>query len=79
MTIATIADTISASVGSLRVGRYTSPSGRRDDIRVKLLDRYNRAPTDISRIRVRNIGRDGGPLERRLDRGEAVLPHHKPL
>jgi hydrophobe/amphiphile efflux-1 (HAE1) family protein len=55
VTIATIADTISASVGSLRVGRYTGPSGRRDDIRVKLLDRYNRAPTDISRIRVRNI------------------------
>jgi hydrophobe/amphiphile efflux-1 (HAE1) family protein len=55
VTVATIADTISASVGSLRVGRYTSPSGRRDDIRVKLLDRYNRAPTDISRIRVRNI------------------------
>jgi HAE1 family hydrophobic/amphiphilic exporter-1 len=55
VTITTIADAISASVGSLRVGRYTDETGRRNDIRVKLLDRYNRAPTDISRIRVRNI------------------------
>ena len=53
--ITTIADAISASVGSLRVGRYTDETGRRNDIRVKLLDRYNRAATDISRIRVRNI------------------------
>jgi len=60
--VATIADTISASVGSLRVGRYTDPSGRRDDVRVKLLDRYNRAANDISRIRVRNMHGEMVPL-----------------
>jgi hydrophobe/amphiphile efflux-1 (HAE1) family protein len=55
VTVTNIANTISASVGSLRVGKYTDDSGHRDDIRVKLLDRYNRQAEDINRIRVRNI------------------------
>ncbi len=55
VTISSIANTISAAVGSLRVGRYTDESGRRDDIRVKLLDQYNRVPSDITRLGVRNI------------------------
>ncbi|MBN2078517.1 MAG: efflux RND transporter permease subunit [Spirochaetes bacterium] len=62
VTITNIADTISAAVGSLRVGKYTDAAGRRNDIRVKLLDRYNRAPSDISRIRVRNIHGEMVPL-----------------
>jgi hydrophobe/amphiphile efflux-1 (HAE1) family protein len=55
VTITNIADTISAAVGSLRVGKYTDESGHRDDIRIKLLDKYNRQPQDISKIMVRNI------------------------
>ncbi len=55
VTVANIANTISASVGSLRVGKYTDESGHRDDIRIKLLDKYNRDPGDIKRIMVRNI------------------------
>ncbi len=55
VTVTGIADTISAAVGSLRVGKYTDDSGRRNDIRVKLLDSQNRSADDISRIRVRNI------------------------
>ncbi len=62
VTITNIADTISAAVGSLRVGKYTDEAGRRNDIRVKLLDQYNRAPSDISRIRVRNIHGEMVPL-----------------
>jgi hydrophobe/amphiphile efflux-1 (HAE1) family protein len=55
VTITNIADTISAAVGSLRIGKYTDDSGHRDDIRVKLLDQYNRQTKDINRINVRNI------------------------
>jgi HAE1 family hydrophobic/amphiphilic exporter-1 len=55
VTITNIADTISAAVGSLRVGKYTDESGHRDDIRIKLLDKYNRQPQDINKIMVRNI------------------------
>ncbi|MCU0848828.1 MAG: efflux RND transporter permease subunit [Spirochaetes bacterium] len=54
VTVTNIANTISASVGSLAVGKYTDSSGHRNDIRVKLLDKYNRQPEDISRIKVRN-------------------------
>lgn len=55
VTVTNIANTISATVGSLRIGKYTDDYGRRNDIRVKLLDRYNQEPKDINRIRVRNI------------------------
>lgn len=55
VTIASIADTISAAVGSLRVGKYTDESGHREDIRIKLQDRYNRQPKDIANILVRNV------------------------
>jgi hydrophobe/amphiphile efflux-1 (HAE1) family protein len=53
--ITDIADTISAAVGSLRVGKYTDDTGHRNDIRIKLLDRFNRKPKDIKSIYVRNI------------------------
>ncbi|MDB5038650.1 MAG: hypothetical protein JWQ35_2178, partial [Bacteriovoracaceae bacterium] len=49
-----IANTISATVGSLRIGKYTDESGHRDDIRVKLSDENNRERSDISKIMVRN-------------------------
>ncbi|MBN1498478.1 MAG: efflux RND transporter permease subunit [Spirochaetes bacterium] len=55
VTVTSIADTISAAVGSLRVGKYTDSSGRRNDIRVKLLKSQSRRADDISKIRVRNI------------------------
>ena len=55
VTVANISNTISAAVGSLRIGKYTDASGRRDDIRVKLKDRYNREPNDMRRLGVRNI------------------------
>ncbi len=54
VTVGNIADTISAMVGSLRVGRYTDSSGHRDDVRVKLEDEFNHSPNDITRIWVRN-------------------------
>lgn len=53
--VTNIASTISATVGSLRIGKYTDYSGHRDDIRIKLLDKFNRTPNDINRIRIRNI------------------------
>lgn len=55
VTVTNIANTISSSVGSLRIGKYTDRSGHRDDIRVKLLDQDNRTEEDISRIQVRNV------------------------
>ncbi len=57
-----IAATISALVGSLRVGRYTDLSGHRDDVRIKLLDQYNRQPGDITRIWIRNTHGEMIPL-----------------
>ncbi len=55
VTVASIANTISAAVGSLRVGKYTDESGHRNDIRIKLLEKYSRRSADIGRIIVRNI------------------------
>ncbi len=55
VTVTNIANTINATVGSMRVGKYTDEAGHRDDIRVKLLDKYNREQQDIRRIMVRNV------------------------
>jgi len=62
VTIGNIADTISAMVGGLRIGRYTDQSGHRDDVRVKLIDKYNRRPDDISKIWLRNNRGEMVPL-----------------
>jgi HAE1 family hydrophobic/amphiphilic exporter-1 len=62
VTVSNIANAISALVGSLQVGKYTDSSGHRDDIRVKLLDAYNKVPGDITRIRIRNIQGEMVPL-----------------
>lgn len=75
LTVTSIANNISAAVGSLRVGKYTDASGHRDDIRIKLLDRYTRDPKDISRIRVRNLHGEMVPLSQviRLDEQPSLL------
>jgi hydrophobe/amphiphile efflux-1 (HAE1) family protein len=54
VTIANIASTISAMVGSLQVGKYTDAEGRRNDVRVKLEDRFNQNVQDLNKIWVRN-------------------------
>lgn len=75
VTIDNIANTISALVGSLRIGKYTDDTGHRDDIRVKLLDQYNRTPEDITRIWLRNIQGEMIPLSKlvRLDQKPSLL------
>lgn len=55
VTVSKVANAITATVGSLRIGKYTDETGHRDDIRVKLLDEYNKSPEDISRIQVFNV------------------------
>jgi HAE1 family hydrophobic/amphiphilic exporter-1 len=62
VTVQSIANDISALVGSLQVGKYTDASGHRDDIRVKLLDAYNRESGDINKIWVRNTYGEMVPL-----------------
>ncbi len=62
VTVANIANSISALVGSLQVGKYTDSSGHRADIRLKLLDEMNREPHDITRIKIRNIHGEMVPL-----------------
>jgi hydrophobe/amphiphile efflux-1 (HAE1) family protein len=57
-----IATTVSSMVGSLRVGKYTDAYGHRDDVRVKLLDKYNRTSSDITRIWLRNNHGEMVPL-----------------
>ncbi|HEY1407282.1 MAG TPA: efflux RND transporter permease subunit [Spirochaetota bacterium] len=55
VTITSIADTISAAVGSIRVDKYTDASNHRDDIRVELDRKYNKDVTDIKNLTVRNV------------------------
>jgi hydrophobe/amphiphile efflux-1 (HAE1) family protein len=62
VTVNTVANSISALVGSLQIGKYTDATGHRDDIRVKLLDEFNRQPRDITRIWVRNTNGEMVPL-----------------
>ncbi|MCL1834059.1 MAG: efflux RND transporter permease subunit, partial [Leptospirales bacterium] len=54
VTVANIADTISATVSSLRVGKYTDEVGKRSDIRVSLMDKYSKTEEDIKKIKLRN-------------------------
>jgi hydrophobe/amphiphile efflux-1 (HAE1) family protein len=54
VTITNIATTIGAMVGSLQVGKYTDSAGRRNDVRVKLEDQFNKSINDVNRIWVRN-------------------------
>jgi HAE1 family hydrophobic/amphiphilic exporter-1 len=54
VTVANIADTISATVSSLRIGKYTDEAGKRNDIRVSLMDKYSKTEADIKKIKVRN-------------------------
>ena len=54
VTIANIADTISATVSSLRVGKYTDEAGKRSDIRISLMDKYSKTEDDIKKIKLRN-------------------------
>jgi HAE1 family hydrophobic/amphiphilic exporter-1 len=54
VTISNIANTISAMVGSLQVGKYTDESGHRNDVRVKLEDKLNKYTKDVTRIWIRN-------------------------
>ena len=67
VTISNIANTISAMAGSLKVGRYTDPSGHRDDVRVKLEDSLNQSTNDITRIWVRNTHGEMVPLSQVVD------------
>lgn len=62
VTVSNIANTISAMVGSLRVAKYTDDSGHRDDIRIKLEDKFNRKPEDITKISLRNMYGEIVPL-----------------
>ena len=54
VTVAAIARTINASVGGIRVGKYTK-GGRRYDIRVSLSDVDRKVSADISKLWVRNV------------------------
>jgi HAE1 family hydrophobic/amphiphilic exporter-1 len=54
VTVANIADTISATVSSLRVGKYTDEAGKRSDIRIALMDKYAKTESDIKKIKLRN-------------------------
>ena len=73
VTVTNIADTISATVGSLRVGKYTDESGRRNDIRIKLLDQYNRrAERHQPHQGAEHPRRDRQPLQRRQHQRKAV-------
>ncbi len=51
--IATIGDAVNAMIGGVRVGKFTK-DGKRYDIRVRLVDKDRKTPSDIGKIWVRN-------------------------
>ena len=54
ISVSAIADTINATIGGVRVGKYTQ-HGKRYDIRVRLADKDRKSADDINKIWVRNI------------------------
>lgn len=56
-----VASTINALVGGVRVGKYNS-SGRRIDVRMRLLASQRSRPEDIARLRVRTASGELVPL-----------------
>lgn len=61
VSIEEVANTISALVGGVRVGKYSS-GGRRVDVRLKLLADQRSRPDDVGRLRVRGRGGELIPL-----------------
>jgi multidrug efflux pump len=61
VSIEDVATTISALVGGVRVGKYSS-GGRRVDVRLKLLAAQRSRPDDVGRLRVRSRGGELLPL-----------------
>ncbi|MBF0216859.1 MAG: efflux RND transporter permease subunit [Candidatus Omnitrophica bacterium] len=53
VSVLSVANTINATVGGVRIGKYTS-NGKRYDIRVRLAEKDRSGPTDISKMWVRN-------------------------
>ncbi len=51
--VATIADSVNAMIGGVRVGKFTK-NGKRYDIRIRLVDKDRKTPSDIGKIWVRN-------------------------
>ncbi len=51
--IATIGDAVNAMIGGVRVGKFTK-NGKRYDIRIRLVDKDRKVPSDIGKIWVRN-------------------------
>lgn len=75
VTISNIANTLSATVSSLRIGKYTDSSGQRDDIRISLLKEYSREGSDIKKIMLRNLHGEMVPLSRlvKIDEKPSLL------
>jgi HAE1 family hydrophobic/amphiphilic exporter-1 len=51
--IASIGDAVNSMIGGVRVGKFTK-NGKRYDIRVRLVDKDRKTPSDIGKIWVRN-------------------------
>ncbi|MDD2804503.1 MAG: efflux RND transporter permease subunit [Elusimicrobiales bacterium] len=53
VSVATIGEAVNAMIGGVRVGKFTK-NGKRYDIRIRLVDKDRRTPSDIGKIWVRN-------------------------
>jgi HAE1 family hydrophobic/amphiphilic exporter-1 len=71
VSILSIANTINATVGGVRMGKYTS-NGKRYDIRVRLAEADRSSPKDISKMWVRNQFGEVVPL------GDVVTTEEEP-
>jgi multidrug efflux pump len=61
VSIESVASTLNALVGGVRVGKY-STGGRRVDVRLQLLNAQRSSPEDISRLKVRTASGELVPL-----------------
>jgi HAE1 family hydrophobic/amphiphilic exporter-1 len=77
ITAATIAQTVSAMVGGLKLlpNKYTDASGHRDDIQVKLFADENQTPADIDKIMLRGVSGELVPMRKvvRMEQDKTLL------
>ena len=75
--ISNITNTISALVGGMRLlpNKYTSASGHRDDIQIKVFNEENKTPENIKNFWVRNVQGQSVSLRDlvRIESGNALL------
>lgn len=73
ISVENVATALNATLGGLRIGKY-STEGRRIDVRLRLLAGQRTRPEDLSRLRLRSNAGDLIPLSSLVTTEEVPLP-----